>query len=109
MRKQGLVISTRGASGGYHIPKPLDQISVMSIIAAVDESVDARACEVKVNCHVRGRCVWPMRYGQVYQSILSNILQVTLAELINQRDIRTIAERQIMMVEQTESDFTDKW
>ena len=45
LRKQGLVVSTRGASGGYHIAKPLTDISVMHIIAAVDESIEARACE----------------------------------------------------------------
>ena len=108
LRKQGLVISTRGASGGYHIAKPLDQISVMSIIAAVDESVDARACEGKVNCQDGAMCLTHALWSGLSEHIEQYLSQVTLAELINQRDIRTIAERQIMMVEQTESNFTDK-
>lgn len=102
LRKQGLVTSTRGASGGYHIAKPLDQISVMSIIAAVDESVDARACEGKSNCHDGAICLTHALWSGLSDHIEQYLSEVTLAELINKREIRTIAERQIMMVEQPE-------
>ena len=44
LRKKGLVNSTRGASGGYHLAKPLDEIDIMSIITAVAESVNAMHC-----------------------------------------------------------------
>lgn len=108
LRKKGLVISTRGASGGYHIAKPLDQISVMSIIAAVDESVDARACEGKVNCQDGAMCLTHALWSGLSEHIEQYLSQVTLAELINQRDIRTIAERQIMMIEQPDSDSEPK-
>jgi Rrf2 family protein len=34
----GLVASTRGASGGYHLSRPPDQISLAHIISAIDRS-----------------------------------------------------------------------
>ena len=40
MRREGIVKSTRGPGGGYHIAKGYDQITVKSIIIAVDEEID---------------------------------------------------------------------
>ena len=51
MRREGIVKSTRGPGGGYHIAKGYDQITVKSIIIAVDEPLDATQCGGKENCH----------------------------------------------------------
>jgi len=50
LRKRGLVTSIRGAAGGYNLAKPLNEIDVMSIISAVDESVNAMQCEGRGDC-----------------------------------------------------------
>lgn len=100
LRKQGLVISTRGASGGYHIAKPLDQISIMNIIAAVDESVDARACEGKGNCQEGAMCLTHDLWSDLSIHIEQYLSQVTLEQLIHKRNIRAIAERQLHRVEE---------
>lgn len=97
LRKQGLVISTRGASGGYHIAKPLDQISVMQIIAAVDESVDARACEGRGNCQEGAMCLTHDLWSGLSSHIEDYLSNVTLAQLIERQNIRHIAERQRQM------------
>lgn len=102
LRKKGLVVSTRGASGGYHIAKPLDQISIMTIIAAVDESVDARACEGKGNCQEGAMCLTHDLWSGLSEHIEQYLSQVTLEQLIHKRNIQAIAERQVSKVaEQT--------
>lgn len=100
LRKKGLVVSTRGASGGYHIAKPLDQISIMNIIAAVDESVDARACEGKGNCQEGAMCLTHDLWTGLSRHIEQYLSQVTLEQLIHKRNVQAIAERQIQMVEE---------
>lgn len=98
LRKKGLVVSTRGASGGYHIAKPLDQISIMSIIAAVDESVDARACEGKGNCQEGAMCLTHDLWSGLSSHIEQYLSQVTLEQLVHKGNVLAIAERQSLMV-----------
>ena len=104
LRKKGLVVSTRGASGGYHIAKPINEISIMTIISAVDESVDARACEGKGNCQDGAMCLTHDLWNGLSEQIENYLSTVTLDTLINRQIIREISERQILMVE----DMQDK-
>lgn len=107
LRKKGLVVSTRGASGGYHIAKPLDQINIMSIIAAVDESVDARACEGKGNCQDGAMCLTHDLWSGLSLHIEQYLSHVTLEQLVHKGNILAIAERQNLMVaEQKQQDMT---
>ncbi|MCH2095730.1 MAG: Rrf2 family transcriptional regulator [Rhodobacteraceae bacterium] len=41
LRRAGLVVSVRGPGGGYKLAKPMTDIRVVDILAAVDETVDA--------------------------------------------------------------------
>lgn len=106
LRKQGLVVSTRGASGGYHIAKPLDQISIMSIIAAVDESIDARACEGKGNCQEGAMCLTHDLWSGLSVHIEQYLSQVTLEQMIHKNRVIAIAERQnqLLLTEQATTD-----
>ena len=45
LRKQGLVVSSRGPGGGYNLSRPADEISVGDVIYAVDEKVDSTDCK----------------------------------------------------------------
>ena len=102
LRKQGLVVSTRGASGGYHIAKPLADISVMHIIAAVDESIEARACEGQGNCQDGAMCLTHDLWTGLSEHIADYLSNVTLAELIAGQNVRQIAERQERDVQRLE-------
>ena len=44
LKKAGLVVSTRGASGGYRLAKDAGQISVGDVLRALEGSLDAVAC-----------------------------------------------------------------
>lgn len=47
LRKAGLVASVRGPGGGYRLGMDSYAISIGTVIAAVDESVDATKCNGK--------------------------------------------------------------
>lgn len=41
LRRAGLVVSARGPGGGYRLARPADQINLVEVLAAVDETVSA--------------------------------------------------------------------
>lgn len=94
LRKKGLVNSTRGASGGYHLAKPLDQIDVMSIITAVDESVNAMQCGGKSDCHDGSMCLTHDLWHNLSNHIEAYLRNVTLAQLLQTKHTQIIADRQ---------------
>jgi Rrf2 family transcriptional regulator, iron-sulfur cluster assembly transcription factor len=51
LRKKGLIDARRGPGGGYILGKPVHEISVGDVIAAVDETIDATLCGGHENCH----------------------------------------------------------
>lgn len=109
LRKNGLVVSTRGASGGYHLAKALQDISVMQIISAVDESVDAMACEGKGDCQGGAMCLTHDLWSSLSNHIENYLSNVTLAELITMKNVQSIAERQqALMAEQIVAELDKK-
>jgi Rrf2 family iron-sulfur cluster assembly transcriptional regulator len=45
LRRAGLVASARGPGGGYRLTRPPEEISIATIVAAVDEPIQATRCE----------------------------------------------------------------
>lgn len=94
MRKKGLVSSIRGASGGYTIAKPLDSISVLDIIDAVDESVDATRCDGEGNCQDGEQCLTHDLWRSLSQKIENYLEGIKLATLLKKSEISLVASRQ---------------
>ena len=60
LRKNNLVHSARGPSGGYLLSKPSDEIKLLSIINAVDEKIKTVKCrkESKKGCNNKSiKCI----------------------------------------------------
>jgi len=57
LRRQGLVVSTRGPGGGYALSRPAGSIAVGDVVTAVDEKVDSTRCGGLSNCHNDERCL----------------------------------------------------
>jgi len=60
LRKNNLVQSARGPSGGYVLSKPPDEIKLLSIIRAVDEKIKTVKCkkESKKGCNGKSiKCI----------------------------------------------------
>lgn len=94
LRKAGLVLSTRGASGGYQLAKPLESIDVMSIIHAVDESINAMQCDGRGDCQDGAMCLTHDLWRGLSEHIATYLSQVTLSELLQFENTQKIADRQ---------------
>ncbi|MEW5769520.1 MAG: Fe-S cluster assembly transcriptional regulator IscR [Pseudomonadota bacterium] len=85
LRRQGIVDSVRGPGGGYTLAKSLDDISVASIIRAVDEPIDATQCGGLGNCHDDRECMthdlWMSLNARIYEYLES----VHLGELVDKQ------------------------
>ncbi len=78
-----VVISTRGAKGGYVLSKPPEQISVATIISALEGpialtecSISQQGCEQASGCDIRGN--WSLINKTIHNALES----VTLADLV---------------------------
>lgn len=99
LRKRGLVTSIRGAAGGYYLAKPLDEIDVMSIISAVDESVNAMQCEGRGDCQDGAMCLTHDLWCALSTHIEQYLKNITLAQLLNMENVQSVSERQQMIAD----------
>ncbi|WP_227430115.1 Rrf2 family transcriptional regulator [Psychrobacter sp. I-STPA6b] len=99
LRKNGLVTSTRGASGGYHLAKPLEQIDVMTIISAVDESVNAMQCEGRGDCQGGAMCLTHDLWCALSNHIEQYLQNISLAQLLQMEHVKDISIRQKLLLE----------
>ena len=93
LRKNGLVVSTRGPGGGYCVSRSLDQVVVSQIIGAVNESVDATQCAGKENCLSDGRCLTHDLWEDLSRQIEDFLSGVSLADMIARHRERPVALR----------------
>ncbi len=94
LRKNGLVASVRGPGGGYLLGKSAAEIAVGAVITAVDESVDATRCQGKEGCQGGERCLTHVLWHDLSERISDFLNNITLAELVNNKEILDIADRQ---------------
>lgn len=79
----GLVLSQRGARGGYRLARPLDAISISDVIRAVDGPIALTACVDggAGGCDVEGLCAVKGRWDLVNEAIRGALNKITLAEM----------------------------
>ncbi|MDX1705319.1 Fe-S cluster assembly transcriptional regulator IscR [Pseudidiomarina sp.] len=94
LRKHGLVNSVRGPGGGYRLGHAAEAISVSAVIQAVDESIDATRCQGKGGCQGGSRCLTHSLWENLSDRIEDFLANISLAELVSQRDVASIALRQ---------------
>ncbi len=94
LRKRGLVKSSRGPGGGYNLGRNAEEIAVVDVIGAVDESVDATRCRGKENCQGHERCLTHDLWHDLSQQIYEFLSSIDLAQLVERRRVREVAERQ---------------
>ncbi|MCH2454659.1 MAG: Fe-S cluster assembly transcriptional regulator IscR [Idiomarina sp.] len=94
LRKHGLVDSVRGPGGGYRLGREPGDISVGSVIHAVDESIDATRCQGKANCQGGERCLTHSLWEGLSDRISDFLDGITLAELMKNSDVGDVMQRQ---------------
>ncbi len=94
LRRSGLVSSVRGPGGGYRLQRPGAEISVASIIDAVNESYEATACQGKGGCQQGEICLTHTLWNDLSEQIHSFLNGITLGELVARSDVQQVSRRQ---------------
>ncbi|WP_298222760.1 Rrf2 family transcriptional regulator [Acidocella sp.] len=79
----GLVISTRGARGGYRLGKPLAEIPISEVIFAIDGPIALTSCVegATATCESLSLCPIAGRWDPVNEAIRSALSQISLADM----------------------------
>ena len=98
LRKNNLVLSSRGPSGGYVLSKPPGEIKLLSIINAVDEKIKTVKCkkESKKGCNGKSiKCIthnlWDDLENHINKFFEDNKRQV-MVELVKSRREQTLSK-----------------
>lgn len=94
LKRHGLVSSVRGANGGYRLARPSQDIAVLQIIEAVNESVDATRCDHKSNCQNGAMCLTHDLWQDLSSHIEDYLSGITLASLVDRKNVQTVVMRQ---------------
>jgi Rrf2 family protein len=92
LKKNGLVKSKRGYTGGYTLIKNPKQITVGDVFRYMDESIHPVECvTIAVNdstCPLRGQCSFFPMWEKVHDAIYDVFDQTTIQDLIDSDDIK---------------------
>lgn len=94
LRRNELVRSVRGPGGGYQLNREQQDIDVAQVIDAVNESVDATGCGHNGGCQDGDVCLTHHLWCDLSSQIHEFLSQISLADLMARKDVRTVAERQ---------------
>lgn len=94
LRREKLVDSVRGPGGGYKLGRQASEISIGEVIRAVNESVDATKCQGQGGCQGGERCLTHNLWEGLSDRISVFLNSITLGELMQQHDVKQVAERQ---------------
>lgn len=84
LKRRGILESVRGAAGGYRLGRPPQHITIMDIIAAVDEPLHATRCVPRETdgCMSQGsRCIVHHLWDRLGHHIQDYLASVTVADL----------------------------
>jgi Rrf2 family transcriptional regulator, cysteine metabolism repressor len=90
LREAGLVVSTRGAHGGYALARPPDQIGMGQILRALEGPIVPMICasddpEHATTCDRTSRCTVNLLWVRVRDAIATTLDSMSLADLVPPR------------------------
>jgi Rrf2 family iron-sulfur cluster assembly transcriptional regulator len=103
LRRNELVRSVRGPGGGYHLSRDHAEIFVAQIIDAVNETVDATGCGGKSHCQRGEVCLTHHLWEDLSKEIHGFLSQISLASLMEKREVKNVSARQDARREQGET------
>jgi FeS assembly SUF system regulator len=90
LAREGLLVSLRGAKGGYALPRPPAQISVAQIIGAMDGPIGMTECSTHAGlCTQESGCSVRANWQKVNHIVREALEQVTL-EQMTQPTVQTV-------------------
>ena len=92
LRKAGLVVSVRGAQGGYRLAGPPGEIKIGDIMRAVEGPIGPAECvdeEAGAGCRQAPYCVTRMLWEKLRDSMIAVLDSTTLEDLCGQAKTMT--------------------
>lgn len=87
LRRAGLVISVRGAMGGYRLARPASEISVGDVLRALEGNLDAVNCpgnEGEQGCEGADSCVTRYVWKRINDSITQAVDSIRIEQLVEE-------------------------
>ncbi|MEX2185092.1 MAG: Rrf2 family transcriptional regulator [Chloroflexota bacterium] len=90
LREAGLVVSTRGAHGGYELGRPPEEITMSEVLRALEGPIAPMVCasdepEHATTCDRSARCTVSVLWVRVRDAVTGALESMTLADLAPQR------------------------
>jgi Rrf2 family protein len=92
LREAGLVVSTRGAHGGYELARPPEAITMSEVLRALEGPIAPMFCatddpEHALICDRASRCTVNLLWVRVRDAITTTLESMTLADLAPERPV----------------------
>lgn len=85
LRSAGLIVSVRGAQGGYKLARPVNEISVGDVLRALEGSLEAVTCGGEDNsCQGADLCVTKFVWERINSSIRDTVDSIKLSQLVEE-------------------------
>lgn len=86
LRKAGLVVSVRGAQGGYRLARPASTISVGDVLRALEGNLEAVECSAHTDegCEGADLCVTKYVWQRINESIARTVDEMMLDQLVEE-------------------------
>lgn len=85
LRSAGLIVSVRGAQGGYKLARPANEISVGDVLRALEGSLEVVTCGGEDNsCQGADLCVTKFVWERINSSIRDTVDSIKLSQLVEE-------------------------
>ena len=85
LRSAGLIVSVRGAQGGYKLARPANEISVGDVLRALEGSLEAVTCGGEDNsCQGADLCVTKFVWERINSSLRDTVDSIKLSQLVEE-------------------------
>ncbi len=82
LKESGLVLTIRGAKGGYQLAKPPEEITVLMIVEALEGPIKPVPCiDTEYHCRIRENCSTAPVWEEMYSAVKDVLKGYTLSDL----------------------------
>lgn len=104
LRRSGFIRSVRGAKGGYKLGRPMEKITALEVVEALEGSLAPVTClDNPQSCWQTGNCSTETLWKKVDDAMRGVLLQTTLKDLIEER--KQIEARKLIQIEPQSAGF----
>jgi Rrf2 family iron-sulfur cluster assembly transcriptional regulator len=91
MRRNKLVVSTRGPGGGYSLGSSPDQVCIADVISAVDEEVRVADKDVVNGSPSYEPCLTEQLWEELSTEILNYLTTISLADMMRNDEVQELS------------------